>query len=81
MIIDEDDCNYSVYNEMRRESDRYHLETDRLETSRHASISHSLSGHNLGLSLHHSGSRHSLASKSLSLSQEKKVSIDQSDAT
>ena len=44
------------------ELDRHHLEPDRND-SRHHSIS---------LSLHHSGSRHSLASRSLTTNQEKK---------
>merc|ERR1712126_230037 len=52
-------------------SDRFHLEPDRFE-SRHASISHSLSGGGMNLSLPHSGSRHSLASRNISISQEKK---------
>jgi len=51
--------------------DRFHLEPDRYE-SRHASISHSLSGGGVNLSLPHSGSRHSLASRSVMVSQEKK---------
>jgi len=51
--------------------DRFHLEPDRYE-SRHASISHSLSGGGVNLSLPHSGSRHSLASRSMTVSQEKK---------
>ena len=56
----------------RQELDRFHLEPDRYE-SRHASISHSLSGApGVSLSLPHSGSRHSLASRSMTLSQEKK---------
>ena len=74
--------------EMREaDRDRFLLEPDRHELSRleepgprysesrHASISHSLSGAGLSLSIPHSGSRHSLASRSLTTlttSQEKK---------
>ena len=55
VIIDEDDCSFSVYNETtgQRSEQRHHLDTgdyNRLE-SRHASISHSLSGNQSQLSI------------------------------
>jgi len=77
-----------VRSQREADTDRFLLEPDRLEatrlgeqdlrpggSSRHPSISHSMSGAmgGLSLSLPHSGSRHSLASRSQELkSQEKK---------